>query len=1177
MAVQTAAKNILSVGASENVTNLEGNVPDPRSDDADDIARFSNRGIVTNSGGRIRPDIVAPGTNIISTGQRNRLPIPVAPIGSKFRPNSADPAFYFVDSGTSMATPHVAGAALLARQFLRTRFGQLRRPLQFNGVPIPAAPPQPQFGLRPAIARRTNDYVVLWELPDVPANARSVQATTASFDLRPTRNVLAVIAAPYAAKPMIQIAAHGDATLLIHAATGDELHLRRLQADLTPDTNFGTAGLVTVSTSLTTSSSKLPSVLVVGDAVAVAWVDSSDELHFQRFNATTGATIDTNPLDLGSATTTSSHPYITHTGTHFAVMWTRVTTDGHLLVMRRIAANGSLQAQQTITDAIILRYGFAWDARSNRFIVIYAENEDLFVRFAAADGSPFGTATRILDLVALADTDDIFVTPRSQGGYYLLWQDNSQNNATIFSSDIYATVLAGNGTVSNSIDQDPTAGNRRVLRLTDTNLSTHGFAAVAIDRGITVIWQSDDEINSDQLGIYGLNITSEGKFAAQVDPGTPIIDSGKYVNQTLHTITNPEDDRFRDRVSLVCTGGHDYMLRLLPDPLIPFSMIWQLIQTDPDSRVVSAFGANGAQNLNSQMLFSLFDLHWTGRQGFLAGVIVGAIQNPQLRLWDAEGVPVAAFGTNGVVDVVDPLPLLNNTITPQVTHYIINTNMRIAAVYGTRDDRIRYVVVNNTGGSVVAPRDFVTDVAGTARRKWFHTVQSESRHIAAWHRVEGANTHIFVNRFRWTGARIGGDVRITNGIAGESINATLAPRPTGLRSNQREYGIVYQHRENDTVPWEIHFSRLTRTARVMNRTPAGFPNLDTSDVQVIASGVTMDDTGATWPTDHSAIEPQIICTFYDEDWNYTPAPGDNLPNWSPGYGLAFLGVAPDDTQTLYFTALDENGRRLRPITISTPPVEVPILKISHDNANVIDFELAWNGRVFHLYWTEKVGNDVKHRHTAVTRYGGRQVHSIPSAPLIRAILINGATNLQAAALPQVGANTAVDGYGWGRLNLRQSIAPIPPVTMHLRDDNALASGQRARYTFHIPPNTVMLRCTLIWLDPPERRLVNTLQLRMQAPGQANIYLGNTWDVAGGNPDLSLLVPPATAQVINENTQQIVLNNPTSGDYTVDVVATLNASNTFNQSGLQHYGLVFVGSGAEIRMTNPRTPLPNRIY
>src|SRR5205809_5655991 len=61
----------------------------------DTIASFSSRGPVTRDGsGRIKPDITAPGTNTRSCS------------------NTADNA-YTTASGTSMATPHVAGAMAL--------------------------------------------------------------------------------------------------------------------------------------------------------------------------------------------------------------------------------------------------------------------------------------------------------------------------------------------------------------------------------------------------------------------------------------------------------------------------------------------------------------------------------------------------------------------------------------------------------------------------------------------------------------------------------------------------------------------------------------------------------------------------------------------------------------------------------------------------------------------------------------------------------------------------------------------------------------------------------------------------------------------------------------------------------------------------------------------------------
>jgi subtilisin family serine protease len=82
-----AARDVATIGAS---------------DDADDIAGFSSRGPTED--GRVKPDLVMPGVDIVSCRASNTY------MGEKVG------AWYTRASGTSMATPHAAGAAALLLQ-----------------------------------------------------------------------------------------------------------------------------------------------------------------------------------------------------------------------------------------------------------------------------------------------------------------------------------------------------------------------------------------------------------------------------------------------------------------------------------------------------------------------------------------------------------------------------------------------------------------------------------------------------------------------------------------------------------------------------------------------------------------------------------------------------------------------------------------------------------------------------------------------------------------------------------------------------------------------------------------------------------------------------------------------------------------------------------------------------
>ena len=120
------AKNVLSVGASENIVKeggIQKKARDMRggktkwgveplgsgvvSDNANGIAMFSSRGPTQD--GRLKPEIVAPGTNIVST--RSHHPKAQTLWGVY----NGD---YVYSGGTSMATPLTAGAAAVARQYL---------------------------------------------------------------------------------------------------------------------------------------------------------------------------------------------------------------------------------------------------------------------------------------------------------------------------------------------------------------------------------------------------------------------------------------------------------------------------------------------------------------------------------------------------------------------------------------------------------------------------------------------------------------------------------------------------------------------------------------------------------------------------------------------------------------------------------------------------------------------------------------------------------------------------------------------------------------------------------------------------------------------------------------------------------------------------------------------------
>ncbi len=117
------AKNVISVGATETYKPDGGEHGGSNTDNPDMIADFSSQGWTEDN--RIKPDVVAPGDNIISTAS----------------PEAHGEPTYSWMSGTSMSNPAVAGAAAVVVEWYEENFDKTPSPAMVRSLLINTAEP----------------------------------------------------------------------------------------------------------------------------------------------------------------------------------------------------------------------------------------------------------------------------------------------------------------------------------------------------------------------------------------------------------------------------------------------------------------------------------------------------------------------------------------------------------------------------------------------------------------------------------------------------------------------------------------------------------------------------------------------------------------------------------------------------------------------------------------------------------------------------------------------------------------------------------------------------------------------------------------------------------------------------------------------------------------------------
>jgi hypothetical protein len=158
---------------------------------------------------------------------------------------------------------------------------------------------------------------------------------------------------------------------------------------------------------------------------------------------------------------------------------------------------------------------------------------------------------------------------------------------------------------------------------------------------------------------------------------------------------------------------------------------------------------------------------------------------------------------------------------------------------------------------------------------------------------------------------------------------------------------------------------------------------------------------------------------------------------------------------------------------------------------------------------------------------------LPSAALLKATLLNGTLDMTGPA----GYPSNIEGWGVLRMDDALFFAGDPRNlrVWDVRNSSGLATGESQTYTAAVAAAGQPLKVTLVWSDAPGNSgdanpVVNNLDLTVTSPDGTQVFLGNQFGAGGTS------ATGGAADALN-NVEQVLINNPAVGNWTIRVAGT----------------------------------------